>query len=457
MTGRSWRHFSVFWPFILAGAVGPPESDDAAAEPGDHGVAPTGAAPTSTSFGSAMDDGSLWNDGWVSSGGDILAVEEEPLGELPAADLASTARYKAAFQEKPIHDAVLEMFCKTAQLGGQLFGDNVADATSLTEAAVRRMEDNAMTLGGKYLQKLYGRINTSKVHRLVYHLGDELRERGNLWEGDTSQNEKLHGVCKRMYTRTNKRGPGVTLQMMRCEQTQTEVLRELDEAGDVAAEPLSLVPQRVPAAAQTTYLSFSGRGKRVAVGELSSMAGLHSLAEHFTAERIRWVTVHRTARIIARFEWGAEPQLQYVRAAANFIGKPWFSFVRYEGTRGDVRWGRARLVLRSLEGERRSCVVVQRLHPVPPLPGCVLTTYGCVRLGWDFSSVADEYPAVEIVDASRILRLEDVQVDWRDLSDRLGLRAMPADMDRTPIERRAARFFTNPFYPWTSRSLLPSL
>jgi len=90
----------------------------------------------------------------------------------------------------------------------------------MTEADVRAIETKAGTLGIDYLQTLYGCTITSRVHRLIYHLSDELRSQGNLWEGDKYPNETLHGACKSMYKCTNKRGPGVYLHMTRCEQTQ---------------------------------------------------------------------------------------------------------------------------------------------------------------------------------------------------------------------------------------------
>ena len=322
---------------------------------------------------------------------------------------------------------------------------------------MRRIEEHAERLAVDYLQTLYGRTNTSKVHRLIYHLGDELRYRGNLWEGDNSQNETLHASCKRMYRRTNKRGPGVSLQMMRCEQTQTDILKEIDEAEEEEAAAQGDVVLAVAAPTRTADLSFSGRGTRVAVGDLLAEPALQKMAERLEADGIRWGTVNKTARIVAKFEWGAPGHVQYVRATPSFIGKAWYSFIKYESPTGDARWGRARLVVRSLERRAHSCVVVERLRRVNAHPGCVLTSYGCVRLGWDFESVGDDFPSLELVDTTRIMRLEDVQMDWSDLADRHGLRAMPSTVASTPIERRAARYFTNPFYPWTSRNLVPSL
>jgi len=375
--------------------------------------------------------------------------------------VVKTDNYRRIFHDLKLHEAMLEMFCVAAELGGDLFGDNVADTAVISEEEIVAMEERARVLGVDYLQTLYGHINTSKVHRLVQHLADELRNRGNLWEGDTSENEKMHASCKRMFRRTNKRGPGVALQMMRCDEAQSAVLKEVQERD---AEDNTLNPSdgdassdeeatRSHAPARTADLSFSGRGDRVAVGDLRRFQALDTLGAVLQLRDDECVSVHKTVRIMARFEWGASPVLQHLRATSSFIGKPWWSFVRYEGAGGETQWGRIRLVLRSLGRERRSCVVVQRLRPVDAEPGCILTRHKCKRLAWHFRSPLDAFPSLELVDASLILRAEDIQVDWADLSARLGLFATPSNKKITNEERRASRFFTNPFYPWTSRTM----
>jgi len=417
-------------------------------------------------------------------------------GVLPDERLDRSSAYQEFFSQMAVHDAYLELFCQVARLGGMLFGDNVADETSMTEAAVEHMDEAAKVLGVDSIQTLYGHVNTTKLHRLVAHLGDELRARGNLWEGDTSVNEKLHGSCKRMFKRSNKRGPGVALQMMRCEETQSAVLRELcdadlddngstgssgstrvgsdtdgsheggatngtnvanDGAASRSRAPVGACPSTgtLPPPLHTERLSFTGRGQRMAIGDLRRIPALASVGGVLGMSDDDWVTQHRTMRIVARFEWGAPPALQHLRAADSFFGKPWYSFVRYEDGAGELCWGRMRLVLRSLGDQRRSCVVVQRMRRATLRPGCVLTRYGCVRLAWEFEDGESSHPALELVDATRILRAEDVQVDWCDLGDRLGLRATPSNKHNSAAERRASRYFTNVFYPWTSREQQP--
>jgi len=422
MTGRSWRHFSAFWPFVVAGALGPADkADDSSSGSGMGGddVAPT--APTPSLATTVSDSGSASGDGIERARARRTAplplMEDEsdsgsdatvPLGP----DIVETDNYRRVFGDLELHDAMLEMFCVAAELGGDLFGDNVADTSVISEEDIVAMQERARVLGVDYLQTLYGHINTSKVHRLVQHLADELRNSGNLWEGDTSENEKMHASCKRMFRRTNKRGPGVALQMMRCDEAQSAVLKEVQE-GDADASTFNSSDGNAssdeeaaptPTPASTADLSFSGRGDRVAVGELRRFQALAALGAVLQMRDDECVSLHKTVRIMARFEWGAPPVLQHLRATPSFIGKPWWSFVRYEGAGGETQWGRIRLVLRSLGHERRSCVIVQRLRRVDAEPGCVLTRHKCQRLAWHFHSSLDAFPSLELVDASRILR-----------------------------------------------------
>jgi len=467
MTGRSWRHFSVFWAFMVAGALGPAEEDGSKSSSEDDNVAP--ASSNLAAHDPMSDSGSDYDFTTQSEGDEAPTGHGKPTATtdcLPGPGVVDTDDYDNAFQDMPLHDAMLDLFCQAARLGGELFGDNVADTAAMSDEQISAMEEHAATFAVDGLQIIYGHVHTTKVHQLVQHLGDELRGRGNLWEGDTSENEKLHSSCKRMFRRTNKRGPTVALQMMRCDEAQSAVLRGVHDS-DAAASSRTASADTAAAssddedtapatpAQSTAQLLFTGRGDRVHVGGLAEDPALRQLPAVLDLEADDYVTVHNTVRIIARFEWGAPGVLQHLRAARSFMGKPWFSFVRYEGLDGEVYWGRLRLVLRAVARDRRSCVVLQRMRRVNARPACVLTRYGCIRLGWDFAASSDAYPALELVDATRVLRAEDVQVDWFDLSDRLGLFATPGNETNTVGERRAARYFTNPFFPWTTRSMHP--
>lgn len=86
-----------------------------------------------------------------------------------------------------------------------------------------------------------------------------------------------------------------------------------------------------------------------------------------------------------------------------------------------------------------------------PRPGCVLTAHGCQRLAWEFESPESLWPAIEVVDVSRLLRLEHIAPDWHDLADRCGMDVMPSKQNMSRMENHRARFFVNAFYPWTTR------
>jgi len=109
-----------------------------------------------------------------------------------------------------------------------------------------------------------------------------------------------------------------------------------------------------------------------------------------------------------------------------------------------------------LDGVAEDFIVVRRMHEVPSLPDCLLTRSGCKRLAWSFASADAEWPTLARVPLPRVLRLEHVVLDFEDLGDRHGLRAVPASTPDTAVERHAERFFINCFYPFTSRALNPS-
>jgi len=125
MTGRIWRKFSVFWPFMLAGLIGRREPVQAASTTMDGiFLAPTGRAArvpaspgsgtsehssndgsdeaTASSRGSGPDSATDFDDGWWSVTGHDLAVAEVQGCSLPSQHLASSSAYKEHFYDMPI-------------------------------------------------------------------------------------------------------------------------------------------------------------------------------------------------------------------------------------------------------------------------------------------------------------------------------------------------------------------
>lgn len=447
MTGRSWRHFAAHWPHIIAGLIGPadPERLVALAAPRQPGAGDEDAGCDDyDDLGPEEDD-------------------EEAHQPIPAGiSIGAGSAYHARFGDMPVEDAVQDMFGQAAKLGGLFMGDNKGDTVNTTASEVTEMADCARKLG-RSAQLLLGPVHTSKLHRLMRHLRSELELRGNLWEGDTSHNESRHKICKRMYQRSNKRGPTLALQMMRGEQAQTEVLRGISDSSnddedesedeerveernavtDSHAEDVLAVPLKT--------LHLSTRRVRVPLESLCGLSGLSDLAHLLELDVSQTVTVAKTLKFYSQFEWGAVPRIQFLRATMSFNKAPWFDHVRYKGDDGTVRWGEARLVLRQVGDLQRHCVVIKRMRVIAARPGCVLTAHGCQRLAWDFLTPESLWPAVEVVDVNRLLRLEHISPDWQDLADRCGMRVMPSKQTISREENHAARFFVNAFYPWTSR------
>jgi len=130
MTGRSWRHFSIFWPFMVAGLIDHRDAVDAARATVDGtAVAPTGRvsrAPASAGslsiedssgedsdsrlaslFGSAGDAISDCDDGWLAVPGDDLSVVDQQGGALPNDRLSVSSADVEHFDGVPVHDAYL--------------------------------------------------------------------------------------------------------------------------------------------------------------------------------------------------------------------------------------------------------------------------------------------------------------------------------------------------------------
>lgn len=151
---------------------------------------------------------------------------EDDIKDIPAAErlrIGEGTLFHDLLGDMAIEDAMLEMFCRAAQLSEILFGDKANHSVRTTDLDTMHMSIEAVGLGN-CIQVLYGPVNTTKLQRLMSHFLAELRGNGNLWEGDTSVNESIHKTCKRMYRRSNKRGPTLALQMMSCDETRGAIL-----------------------------------------------------------------------------------------------------------------------------------------------------------------------------------------------------------------------------------------
>jgi len=207
MTGRLWRHGLTMMPHMIAGVGGSAEQ-----RPVRHlDAAPARAAVVRRRVASTDDE---IDDGHGPKGA-VLVPAEVVLPDPVVPDVTTSAKYRALYGNLPLHRAVLDVYCRLAALCGRLMGDNMDNTTHMSEQQMRSLADEAQDLIVQRVDLLFGLVHTIKAHGLANHLLVALLNNGNLWEGDTSENEGLHGPCKKMCGRhTNRRGPGITLQMM---------------------------------------------------------------------------------------------------------------------------------------------------------------------------------------------------------------------------------------------------
>jgi len=454
MTGRLWRHGLPMMPHMIAGIGGP-----SLERPARH----LDAAPATASVlnrrprrgeQEELDDGH-------GQDGAVLEPADETLPDPTVPDVVSSARYQQLFGDIPLHEAVLDVYCRMAVLGGRLMGDNMQDTARMSEQQMRELASEATSFVTQYVDVLFGPAHTTKAHRLAAHLLAALLDNGNLWEGDTSENEGLHGPCKRMYQRTNKRGPTIVLQMMRAAEAQKEVLRELYEAARDGGEDIQTLLEVDVEAGDVPMdpvpvLARSHRGLRVTVCTAAQRPGMGSLGALLQQPSDTMIVLSPSFTFFCTFEWGARSVVQTACATDDYMRKPRYDYIWYSTKDGERQLGLARLVVRMLAGAIDDFVVVQRLRPFPPLPRCSLSRSGCRRMAWLFSTPEAEWPELAQVPLARVLRLEHVVPDFLDLADRHGLHAVPSNIPDSWEERRAQRFFTNHFYPFTSRALNPS-
>jgi len=307
-----------------------------------------------------------------------------------------------------------------AALGGKLMGDNIADTTTMTEQEMSALADEAQELIIDHVDILFGPAHTSKTHRLAKHLLSALLAYGNLWKGDTSENEAFHGPCKRMYSRTNKRGPTIVLQMMRAAETQKEVLHELSETGaddDKDGDGLSgLLEEVVDEGDVPTIpietLARSHRGRRVTIADLQQMPGMATLGVVLNKGVTCTVVTSPSFVFRCTFEWGAASVVQTVCASPSYLGQPRHDYLWYTDGSGRRQLGWAQLIVRMLNGVVDDFVVVRRLRQVLSIPDCSLSRSGCKQMAWDSASSTCQWPVLVRVPLTEVLRTEHVVVDF---------------------------------------------
>jgi len=144
-------------------------------------------------------------------------------------------------------------------------------------------------------------------------------------------------------------------------------------------------------------------------------------------------------------------------ATESHLGKPRYYNIWFTADSGQRRLELARLVVRMLGGAVYDFVSGRCMKEVPSIPDCALKRSKCRRMVWNFAGPEAEWPDLVRMPQTSVLRLEHVVVDFQDLGDRRGLRAVPSSTPDTVVKRRTARLFTNVSNPFTSRVLNPKV
>lgn len=520
LKGRQWRYGITVWAFMVAGLIGRRKAGsrdpcDPPPRKRKRGEDAAGSAETaSMSSVAAAVATMLEEDGASDAGSEATACtmsggEEEGEREPVAEPDATADEWAEAFGTMESHEAVLDVVCRGAKLMARMCLDNEYERTEWTDEQINELSVEARDFVCTFVRVLFGAVHTSKMHRLAFHLADELILRGNLSEADTSVNEMLMKLCKAMYARTNKHVTTFKVQLLRAQQTLERIIAEDEDRKNLAEaamgeetkvfepcdeqargeveEPAGLSheggemgallgradedeveveggmdweggepagPQRAPDGGQARRKRVRVRGRRVQVGDVAGLHGgrLQALPELLELHSTQYITVRNSAVFNAKFEWKAEPtvkeQKQEVRAAAMLWSAPWYDHVRWYDDDGAPCYGLVRLVLCAKTGTSYHAVVVQRLVESPARPNCILTKSGCERLQWKMDDHTG-FPALEVLLLRKVQRLEHIVPDFEDLCERHGLLATPGNIVETPDERTMQRYFTNVWYPWT--------
>ena len=367
--------------------------------------------------------------------------------------------------------------CELAALIRDVFGP-VCLGEGVTVRRARQLTARLTTWMHRDFQGIFGPLHTPKLHRILAHVLDELRPRGNLRAGDTGVNEAKHKGVKSAYTRTNRGLSEHALQLLMAEQVadvlnwavadNKDVVTDNsiapndgeEEAGLPAPHAASVPPAApdgadegpaMPSVAATAASGDDGaprlrrHGAPFRVGVLQEERGLEGLAQCLELGNNDVETVADGTYLTrgAALRRGGQRR-QIVRASQACLGAPWLDWIEYKSAHGVLRVGRARVVVTGVGKRPVRLLVVERARSVAAVAGCPFAAYHCTRLRFDVRDVGVT-PVLERVPVSLVLRVLCVEHDWADWVGRHGLEDMPSAVPKTREEVGRARFFTNAF------------
>jgi len=458
-------------------------ADDCTADEACANISDAGSAASDTSVAGCVSDSS--GDSTTSA---TRAAAASPALGGKAADgkrgkhvlTFDKAAYEAAFGDMPYHVAITTLFVKYAQLLARLTRHHHCRAP-MTVVGAEEVGALAKEFVLDYMVPILGEWFSTKVHKLLAHVIEAIKEHGALSNGDTGSNEALHGQDKRRYSRTSGNDDAFRTQMLRVGQGSLEIRERLakeaaqfddwfedgdtDDAGDsglvgggaaacgLDLPPLSGVRGKVgPSLANGNRQDIPRRASAIALDKLAERRGLCAVADALgVAAGGTLVHVSNSLTFSPRMSCcaGSHP-MQHLRATPMYRGLPWYDGVAFrlsDDGSAVVRYGVARAIVRAVGGKVREEVLVSEMLSCESTPGCPLVGAGCTRLCWSMAPGA-EWPSLRSVPFSSVLRLEHIVRDFDEVTQAHGVSATPRTIRDNAANRRAARFYVNVFYPW---------
>jgi len=360
--------------------------------------------------------------------------------------------YRAAFGDMPVHRAVTSMFAEYASLYSRIAGQvTMSFPPPMTVEEGADIGAQATRFVNNFVTPLLGKMNSTKVHRLLAHVCQCIKYHGNLKNGNTGPNEAMHKADKAYYLRTNKNPKTFTFQLVRHAQGARAAMAKLEEKDKERARVRRGAEnggargrrRRTRAARGSNKKAY--HLKRVPVGQIAQRPGLARLAAVLGVHPEDKVHALSRLAIDGVFDCGGTAK-QLLRSAEEFRGASWYDSVLYRPVaNSDQRCvGEVRAVIRSGAGD---LAVIMEMAPADTDEGCPLAKRGCQRLRWlKWDGEAD--CAVRVVPIERVIRVVHVVPDFADLASRRGFGVLPAARDGPLSDRLAMRYWLNTFYPW---------
>jgi len=375
------------------------------------------------------------------------------------------AAYRAVFGSTPLHVAVTALFAECALVIGRISGHlHHHFPGPMTVEETKELGELCSNFVLNYVNPVLGPMASMKIQKHLCHIVGAIKLHGSLSNGNTATNESLHVHEKQCYCRTNHDVDGFRYQLLRegqgtlelrARHEQEEEQEWLDEEGELWAAGMEDGSDSEADGRKSSAVAACQSGTRVptradklSVAVLSKRPGMGSLGEVLSAGPEDSVQVTNSLPIQALFECCAASARQILRAASLFRGKPWFDRILYEDDDhpGRLCYGEARAIVRSVGGEGSRVVVVSALSVCEREPGCPLVSRGCTRLCWAMDP-EDEWPALRLVPFASVRRLLHVVPEMEALTARRGIAASLPAFSSSAVERRAARFYVNAFFP----------